>query len=97
MIVKNILSCSVNNKDESGVNFIDENQNKQLIVLKFGSVTSRNIGNCSLDNILVIKNILTLNIVEDFFKKLNKKETEIQRALLYELVNEERKDEIEAT
>ena len=96
MIVKNILSCSDNNKDESDVNFIDENQNKHLIELKFGSETTRNLGNCSLDKIFVIKNILTLNIEEDFFKKLNKKVTEIQRDLFYELVNEKIKDEIEA-
>ena len=37
-----------------------------------------------------------MNIEEDFFKKLNKKVTEIQRDLFYELVNEKIKDEIVA-
>ena len=83
MIVKNILTCSGNNKHESAVSFIDENQNKHLIELKFGSDTTRNLGNCSLDKIVVIKNMLTLNSEEDFFKKLNKKVTESQRDLFY--------------
>ena len=60
--------------------------------MKFGPETTRNLGICSLDNIFVIKNILTLNIEEDFFKKLNKKVTEFQRDLFYELDNEKLKD-----